>query len=133
MTGEGATSERVRAVLARHVSTRSAEEIEDGDELGADLGLDSLDCIELAIDLENELEVGFGDDEGVGPEMTVEMLGARVARAVAGRAGVTKAIFQPVGQRFDRLVVLAEAEPVIRSYPERRGIIHRSRRVVCRC
>jgi acyl carrier protein len=84
MAAQGDTAARVREILARHATTRGVEEIDDADELGADLGLDSLDCLQIEVEIENEFQAWPDlDQPWINPEMTVEQLVA----AVQGRVG----------------------------------------------
>ena len=60
MTGPGIneTAERVRSIIEDHLG----KEVSDGARLLDDVGLDSLEVVDLALELEQRLQVDFPDE-----------------------------------------------------------------------
>lgn len=72
MADQGNRVRRVREIIAR-LSDRAIEDLDDSDTLGEDLGMDSHDAIDVALELEDALGIEFEDDEldAITPAMTV--------------------------------------------------------------
>jgi acyl carrier protein len=58
----GRTLETVKTIIGEYVN-RDANDINDTDHLIDDLGLDSLDSIEVIMNIEEKLGIELGDDE----------------------------------------------------------------------
>jgi acyl carrier protein len=58
----GRTLETVKTIIGEYVN-RDANDIKDTDHLIDDLGLDSLDSIEVIMNIEENLGIELGDDE----------------------------------------------------------------------
>jgi acyl carrier protein len=58
----GRTLETVKIIIGEYVN-RDANDIKDTDHLIDDLGLDSLDSIEVIMNIEEKLGIELGDDE----------------------------------------------------------------------
>jgi acyl carrier protein len=58
----GRTLETVKTIIGEYVN-RNANDIKDTDHLIDDLGLDSLDSIEVIMNIEENLGIELGDDE----------------------------------------------------------------------
>jgi len=58
----GRTLETVKTIIGEYVN-RDANDIKDTDHLIDDLGLDSLDSIEVIMNIEEKLGIELGDDE----------------------------------------------------------------------
>jgi len=58
----GRTLETVKTIIGEYIN-RDANDIKDTDHLIDDLGLDSLDSIEVIMNIEENLGIELGDDE----------------------------------------------------------------------
>ena len=79
MAGQGDRGQRAREIIAR-IANRSVEDLDDSETLG-DLGLDSLDAIDVNLAIEEATGIDLGDEvDGVTPAMTI---GEVIAKAEA--------------------------------------------------
>lgn len=79
---EPTRGDRTRALIARMAS----REVADGESLG-DLGLDSLDAVDLAIVIEDDLAIELADElDAITPAMTVADV-VRLVEAAADSQG----------------------------------------------
>jgi acyl carrier protein len=78
---EGQISTRVREIIAR-MSPVKPQQVEPEDRLIEDLGYDSLAIIELALELERELELGRIEEEQAMDIVCVHQVEELVARAL---------------------------------------------------
>lgn len=62
MTSRGEIIDVTKSVLSQ-MTRQEAEDIELADHLNEDLGLDSMDAVDLVVDLKMELGVKFGSDD----------------------------------------------------------------------
>lgn len=76
MTSQTDISEITKNVLSQ-MTRKDAAEIQLSDHLNKDLGLDSMDAVDLVVDLKMELGVKFGSDD-VAAVSTVEDIVKRV-------------------------------------------------------
>lgn len=62
MTSQSEVIDVTKSVLSQ-MTRQEAEDIELADHLNEDLGLDSMDAVDLVVDLKMELGVKFGSDD----------------------------------------------------------------------
>lgn len=75
------TETKVRAILLEHLGI-DADRLTPGAKLGADIGADSLDGTELALRLEDDLDISIPDGE-IKPTSTLDDVVALVDRQIA--------------------------------------------------
>ena len=62
---------KVREIIAKHMGIKVLE-VTDGVLLGSDLMVDSLDIVEIIIELEEEFGIKIPDDDGIDTNMRVD-------------------------------------------------------------